>query len=145
VSSPALDFSALRDFLLAVIIIMLHELGMNNFVSVMFANADQSCKASDHRLSLRCFFVVWVPASSTDVPPVEQAVMPKFEVKSMPPVPATAEVPPVEMDGISKLKVEVLSPTPEPMVRFVATEDRLGPPLMLTAPVRVRRVKLTDF
>ncbi len=47
--------------------------------------------------------------------------MPKFEVKSMPPVPGTAKVPPIELDGISKLKEEVLSPTPEPMVRFVAT------------------------
>ncbi len=94
---------------------------------------------------MRCFFVVWVPASSADVLPVEQAGMPKFEVKSMPPVPATAEVPPIKLDGISKLKVEVLSPTPEPMVRFVATEDRLGRPLMLTAPVTVRRVKLTGF
>jgi hypothetical protein len=45
----------------------------------------------------------------------------KFKVKSIPPVPATAEVPPIELDGISELKVEVLSPTPEPMVRFVAT------------------------
>ncbi len=72
-------------------------------------------------VSLRCFFVVWVPASSADVLPVERAGMPKVEVKSMPPVPATAEVPPIELDGISKLKVEVLSPTPEPMVRFVAT------------------------
>jgi hypothetical protein len=42
-------------------------------------------------LSLR-FFVVWVPASSADVPPVKRADMPMFEVKSMPPVPATAEV-----------------------------------------------------
>jgi hypothetical protein len=49
-------------------------------------------------VSLRCFFVVWVPASSADVPPVKQAGMPKFEVKSMPPVPATAEVPPKELD-----------------------------------------------
>ncbi len=49
-SSPALDFLALRDFFLAVIVTMLHELGMNDFVSVVFANADQSCKASDHRL-----------------------------------------------------------------------------------------------
>ena len=72
-------------------------------------------------VSLRCFFVVWVPACSADVPPVKRAGMPKFEVKSMPPAPATAEVPPKELDGISKLKVEVLSPTPEPMVRFVAT------------------------
>jgi hypothetical protein len=47
--------------------------------------------------------------------------MPKFKVKSMPPVTARAEVPPIELDGISKLKVEVLPPTPEPMVRFVAT------------------------
>ncbi len=38
-----------------------------------------------------------------------------------------------------------MSPTPEPMVRFVATEDRLGPPSMLTAPVTVRRVKLMGF
>jgi hypothetical protein len=30
---------------------MLRELGMNDFVSVVFANADQSCKAFDHRLS----------------------------------------------------------------------------------------------
>ncbi len=99
-------------------------------------------------VSLRCIFVVWVPASSADVPPVEQARMPTFEVKSMPPVHATAEVPPVlpiELDGISELKVEVLSPTPEPMVRFVATEDRLRPPSMLTAPVTVRRVKLMGF
>ncbi len=72
-------------------------------------------------VSLRCFFVVWVPASSADVPPFEQASMLKFEVKSMPPLPATAEVPPIELNGISKLKVEVLSPTPEPMVRFVVT------------------------
>ncbi len=96
-------------------------------------------------VSLRCFFVVWVPASSADVPPAKQAGMPKFVVKSKPPVPATAEVPPLELDGISELKVEVLSPTPEPMVRFVATEERLGPPLMLTAPVTVRRVKLPGF
>ncbi len=68
--------------------------------------------------------MVWVPASTADVSPVEQAGMPKFVVKSMPPVPATAEVPPIELDGISELKVEVLSPTPEPMGRFVATEDR---------------------
>ncbi len=47
--------------------------------------------------------------------------MPKFEVKSMPPVPATAKVPPIELDGIFKLKEEVLSLAPEPMVRFVAT------------------------
>jgi hypothetical protein len=72
-------------------------------------------------VSFRHFFVVWVPACSADVPPVKQAGMPKFEVKSMPPVPATAKVPPIELDGISKLKEEVLSPTPEPMVRFVAT------------------------
>ncbi len=52
--------------------------------------------------------------------------MPKFEVKSMPPVPATAEGLPIELDGIS-------------MVRFVATEDRLGPPLTLTAPVTVHQ------
>ncbi len=70
---------------------------------------------------LRCFFVVWVPASSADVPPVEQAGMPKFKVISIHPVPATAEVPPIELDGISELMVEVLSPTPEPMVSFVAT------------------------
>jgi hypothetical protein len=64
----------------------------------------------------------------------------------MPPVPATAEVLPIQMDRIFKLEVEVLSPTPEPMVRFVATEDRLGPPSTLTAaPVTVRRVKLTGF
>jgi hypothetical protein len=30
------------------IVTMLHELGMNNFVSVMFANGDQSCKAFDN-------------------------------------------------------------------------------------------------
>jgi hypothetical protein len=71
--------------------------------------------------SLRCFFVVCVPAYSADVPPIDRAGMPKFEVKSMPPVPATAKVPPIELDGISKLKEEVLSPSPEPMVRFVAT------------------------
>ncbi len=65
--------------------------------------------------------MVWVPACSADVLPVEWAGMPKFEVKRMPLIPATAEVPPIELDGISKLKVEVLSPTPEPMVRFVAT------------------------
>jgi hypothetical protein len=50
---------------------------------------------------LRCFFVLWVPASSADVPPVKQASMPKFKLKRMPPVPATAEVPPIELDGIS--------------------------------------------
>ncbi len=72
-------------------------------------------------VSLRCFFVVWVPACSADVPPVKWAGMPKFKVKSMPPVPATAEVPPIELDEMSKHNVEVLSPTPEPMVRFVAT------------------------
>jgi hypothetical protein len=32
------------------IVTMLHELGVNDFVSVMFANADQSRKAFDHRL-----------------------------------------------------------------------------------------------
>ncbi len=32
------------------IVTMLHELGVNNFVSVVFVNADQSCKAFDHRL-----------------------------------------------------------------------------------------------
>jgi hypothetical protein len=32
------------------IVTMLHDLGMNNFVSIVFANADQSCKAFDHRL-----------------------------------------------------------------------------------------------
>ncbi len=72
-------------------------------------------------VSLRCFFVVWVSACSADVPPVKMAGMPKFEVKSMPPVPATAEVPPIELDGVSALKVEALSPTPETLVRFVAT------------------------
>jgi hypothetical protein len=72
-------------------------------------------------VSLRCFFVVWVPACSADVPPVEWAGMPKFEIKSMPPVPAIVEVLPIELDGISELKVEVLSPTPDPMVRFMAT------------------------
>jgi hypothetical protein len=65
--------------------------------------------------------MAWVPACSADVPPVKLASMQKFEVKIMPPVPATAEVPPIELDGISKLKVEVVSPTPEQMVRFVAT------------------------
>ncbi len=104
------------------IVTMLHELGMNNFVSIVFANADQSCKAFDHRpWYLRRFFVVWVPACSADVPPVEWAGMPKFEVKSMPLVPATAKVLPIKLDGIPKLKEEVLSPTPEPMVRFVVT------------------------
>jgi hypothetical protein len=29
-------------------------------------------------VSLRCFFVVWVPACSADVLPVERAGMPKF-------------------------------------------------------------------
>jgi hypothetical protein len=92
------------------------------YVSVVFANADQSCKAFDHRLyKLESFFVVWVPACSADVPPVEWAGMPKFKVKSMPLVPATAKVPPIELDGISNLKEEVLSPTPEQMVRFVVT------------------------
>ncbi len=70
---------------------------------------------------MRCFFVVWVPACSADVLPVKQAGMPKFEVKRMPPVPATAELLPIEMYGVSEPKVEVLSPTPGPMVRFVAT------------------------
>jgi hypothetical protein len=65
-------------------------------------------------VSLRSFFVVWVPASSADG-------MPKSEVKSMPPVLATAVVSPIELDGISELKVEVLPPTPETMVRFGAT------------------------
>jgi hypothetical protein len=32
------------------IVTMLHELGMKDFVSIVFANADQSCKAFDHRL-----------------------------------------------------------------------------------------------
>ena len=32
------------------IVTMLHELGMNNFVSFVFANADQICMAFDHRL-----------------------------------------------------------------------------------------------
>jgi hypothetical protein len=59
-------------------------------------------------VSLRCFFVVWVPACSADVSPVEQAGMPKFEVKRMPPVPGTAKVPPIELDGIFKLKEAVL-------------------------------------
>jgi hypothetical protein len=69
------------------IVTMLHELGMNKFVSAVFANADQSCKAFDHRLcKLESFFVVWVPACSADVPPVKWDGMPKFEVKSMPPV-----------------------------------------------------------
>jgi hypothetical protein len=63
----------------------------------------------------------------------------------MPPVPATIEVPTIEPDGMSKIKVEVLSLTPEPMVRLVATEDRLGPPTLLTAPVKVRRVTLIEF
>jgi hypothetical protein len=104
------------------IVTMLHELGMKKFVSVMFANADQSCKALDHRLcELESFFVVWVPSFSADVPLVKQAGVQKFEVKNMPPVPATAKVPSIELYGISKLKEKVLSPTPEPMVRFVAT------------------------
>jgi hypothetical protein len=61
------------------IITMLHELGMNKFVSVMFANADQSCKAFDHRFcKLESFFVVWVPACSADVPSAKRAGMPKF-------------------------------------------------------------------
>jgi hypothetical protein len=72
-------------------------------------------------VSLRCLFVVWVPACSADALPVKQAGLPKFEVKSMPPVSGTAKVPPIGLDGISKLKEEVLSLTPEPMVRFVAT------------------------
>ncbi len=92
---------------------MLHELGMHSFV---FSNADQSCKASDHRLCKLERLLCGVGTScSADVPPVEQAGMPKFKVKSMPLVPATAEVPPIELDGISKLEVEVLSPTSEPM------------------------------
>jgi hypothetical protein len=67
--------------------------------------------------------MVWVPAYSADVTPVEWAGMTKlFEVKSMPPVPATAKVTPIELDGISELEVEVLSPTPEPpMMRFEAS------------------------
>ncbi len=65
--------------------------------------------------------MVWIPACSADILPVEQAGMPKFEVKSMPPVPATAEVLPIDLDGISELKEEVLSPTPKPMLKFVAT------------------------
>jgi hypothetical protein len=72
-------------------------------------------------MSLICFFVIWVPACSADESPVEWAGMPKFEVKSMPLVPAPAEVLSIELDQISKLKVKILSPTPEPMVRFVAT------------------------
>jgi hypothetical protein len=91
-------------------------------------------------VSLRPLFMVLVPACSADVLPVKQAGMPKFEVKSMHPVPATAEVLPIELDRFSKLKMEVLSPTPEPMVKFVATGDRLGLPSMLTAPEMVRRV-----
>ena len=87
--------------------------------------------------------MVWVLACTADVPPVEPAG--NKQVNVMPPVPATAEVPPTELDGISKLKVKVLSPTPEPMVRFMATEDRLGPLVMLLAPVMVRRVNLTGF
>jgi hypothetical protein len=105
------------------IVTMLHELGMNKFVIVMFANADQVARLLiTGSVSLRCFFVV-VPACSAVVPPVEQAGMPKFEVKSMPPVPGpgTAKVLHIELDGISKLKEEVLYPTPKPMVRFVAT------------------------
>ena len=89
--------------------------------------------------------MVWVSACTADVLSVESAGKPKFEVRVMPSVPATVEVPPTELDGISKLKVNVLSPTPEPMVRFMATEDRLGPLVMLLAPVMVRRVKLTGF
>ena len=82
---------------------------------------------------MSCFFVVWVSACTADVLSVESAGKPKFEVRVMPSVPATVEVPPTELDGISKLKVKVLSPTPEPMVRFMAIEDRLGPPEMLLA------------
>jgi hypothetical protein len=100
---------------------MLYELGMDEFVSVVFANADQVARLLiTGSVSLRCFFVV-VPACSAVVLPVEQAGMPKFEVKSMPLVPGTATVPHIELDRIFKLKEEVLSPTPEPMVRFVAT------------------------
>ncbi len=103
------------------IVTMLHELGMNKFVSVVFANADRVARLLiTGSVSLRCFFVV-VPACSAVVPQVEQAGMPKFEAKSMPPVPGTAKVPHIELEGISKLKEEVLSPTPEPMVKFVAT------------------------
>ncbi len=96
---------------------------------------------------MRCFFVVWVSASTADVPPVEQAGKPKFTVKVMLTVPATAKVPTIELDGISELKVKVLSLTPEPMVRFVTpTEDRmLGPPAMLTAPAKARRVTQMRF
>ncbi len=65
--------------------------------------------------------MVWVPACSADVLPVKWASMPKFEVKSMPLLPATAEVLPIELKGIYELKVEVLSPTPEQMVRFEAS------------------------
>jgi hypothetical protein len=108
--------------LLLGIVTMLHEQGMNNFVSIVFANANQSCKAFDHKLcKLEMLLCGMGPACSADVPPVKLAGMPKFEVKSMPPVPAIAEVPSIELDGISELKVEVLSLTPEPMVRFVAT------------------------
>ena len=38
------------EFLLSSIINKMHELGMNNLVSIVFANADQRRKASDHRL-----------------------------------------------------------------------------------------------
>ncbi len=38
------------EVLLLGIVTMLHELGMNDFVRVVFANADQSCKAFDHKL-----------------------------------------------------------------------------------------------
>jgi hypothetical protein len=61
-------------------------------------------------VKLRYFFVVWVPACSADIPSVKRAGMPKFEVKSMPQLPATAEVLPIEMDGIFELKVEVVGP-----------------------------------
>ena len=38
------------NFLLSIIITMLYDLGINRFVSVVFAKADQSHKASDHLL-----------------------------------------------------------------------------------------------
>ncbi len=32
------------------IVTMQHELGMNNFMSIVFANADQICKTFDHSI-----------------------------------------------------------------------------------------------
>ncbi len=67
------------EVLLLGILTMPHELGMNNFVSVVFANADQKCKAFDHRLcKLEMLLCGMGTACSADVLPVEQAGMPKF-------------------------------------------------------------------